>query len=297
MDRLDALSCFIAVVDAGGFSAAARQSGLSQPSISKAVSALEKRLGVVLLNRSTRRVGLTEQGRLYHERAKALLEEMREIESDIIHGVQGASGLLRISAPATFGRLHVMPVVQKLLSIFPGLEVDIVLADAMRDMIEDGTDLAVRVGTVSEPDVVVRRVARSKLVCVGSHAYFKVHGRPRIPSDLSTHNCLIYGRQRGADEWPFVGPTKAHRVKVSGSLRSNSIEVIRAGVLGGLGIGMMTAASLAGELDVPDIQTVLDDYIDRPIDISIVWPTRRFVPGRVRIATDFLAAAIAQRLA
>jgi DNA-binding transcriptional LysR family regulator len=297
VDRFDELNAFISVVEAGGFSAAARRRGVSQPSISKAVASLERRLGVVLLSRGTRSVVPTELGRIYYERAKPLLEEMQEVDAATTHHVRGATGLLRISAPATFGRLHVLPLIPELLEAHPGLEVEIVLADARREMAQDRIDLAIRVGAVIEPDLVVRKIAKTRLVYVGSQAYFDSHGRPEVPADLRVHNCLIYGLRRGSDEWPVSGPGKAHRVKVSGSLRSNSVEAIRAGVLAGVGLGLMTEASLAAELNVPQIQTVLDEYIDILIDVSVVWPTSRFVPGKVRQVTAFLEGAIAQRLA
>jgi DNA-binding transcriptional LysR family regulator len=296
MDRFGELKTFISVVEAGGFSAAARQTGVSQPSLSKALAALEKRLGVVLIRRSTRHVGVTEAGRLYYERAKPLLEELQEVDEETSHRRGGASGLLRMSLPATFGRLHGLPLIPALLAAHPGLEVEIILADTLRDMIEDRIDLAVRVGAVTEPDVVVHKVARTPLVCVGSRRYFEAHGRPEIPSDLLAHDCLIYGSRRGADEWPFSGPGKAHRLKIAGRLRSNSTEAIRAGVLAGVGIGMMTRASLAGELDVPDVECILQPYIATSLPVSIVWPTRRFVPEKVRLATALLKSALALRL-
>jgi DNA-binding transcriptional LysR family regulator len=296
MDRWDELTAFIAVVEAGGFSSAARRTGVSQPSISKAVAALERRLGVVLLNRGTRSISPTEPGRIYYERAKPLLEEIQEVDAETTHRVRGVSGVLRISAPGTFGRLHVLPLIPEFLKAHPELEVDLILADAMRDMTEDRIDLAIRVGPVTEPDLVARKIAQTRLVYVGSQSYFAAHGRPRVPADLRQHNCLVYGAQRNANAWPFSGPGRAHRVKVAGSLRSNSIEAIRTGVLAGVGVGMMTEASLDAELDVPLIQTVLSEYADFSIDVNIAWPTKRFVPGKVRQATDYLEGAIARRL-
>lgn len=292
MDRFDELNAFIAVVEAGGFSAAARTTGTSQPAISKAIGALEKRLGVVLFNRSTRRVTVTDQGRRYYDRTKPLIDEMEDADSELTSSTLGASGLVRIAASATFGRLHILPLIPDLLSLNPGLQVDLVLSDGMRDMVEDRIDLAIRVGPVTELDAVVRRVAITPLVCVGSRRYFDRCGIPKTPAELGEHNCLLYGGLTEAANWPFVGTEGRFSVPVRGNLSSNSVETIRAAVLAGVGIGLFAKVSLADELDHPDVITILEEFIGDVRDISLVWPKRRFVPARVRRVTDFFAAAI-----
>lgn len=296
MDRFHELNAFIAVVEAGGFSAAARRTGESQPAVSKAIGALEKRLGVALFNRSTRSVTLTDQGQRYYERTKPLVEEMDEADSELTSSRLDASGLIRIAAAATFGRLHILPLIPELLSANPGLQVDLVLSDFVRDMVEDRIDLAIRVGPVDLPDAVVRRVAATPLVCVGSRRYFEQHGIPRNPAELVDHNCLIYGGLIESANWPFVGPEGRFSVSVRGNLSSNSVETIRAGVLAGVGIGLFAKVSLADDLRHPDVITILDEFISDVRDVSLVWPKRRFIPARVRRATDFFAKAIPQRL-
>jgi DNA-binding transcriptional LysR family regulator len=296
MDRFHELNAFIAVVEAGGFSAAARRTGESQSAISKAIGALEKRLGAVLFHRSTRSVTLTDQGQRYYDRTKPLIDEMDEADTELSSSTLDVSGLIRIAAPSTFGRLHILPLIPELLSRQPGLRVDLVLSDSQRDMVEDRIDLAIRVGHVSEPDAVVKRVAGTPLVCVGSRRYFEQHGIPRTPAELVDHNCLLYGGLMESTDWPFVGPQGRFSVTVRGNLSSNSVETIRAGVLAGVGIGLFAKVSLADELRHPDVITVLDEYIGDVRDVSLVWPKRRFVPARVRRATDFFAAAIPQRI-
>lgn len=296
MDRLHELNAFIAVVEAGGFSAAARRTGDSQSAISKAIGSLEKRLGVLLFNRSTRSVTLTDQGQRYYDRTKPLVEEMDVADSELTSRTLNVSGLVRIAVPSTFCRLHVLPLIPELLARHPGLQVDLVLSDFARDMVEDRIDLAIRVGTVNEPDAVVRRVAGTPLVCVGSRRYFEQHGIPRTPAELADHNCLVYGGMTESARWPFAGPEGRFSVSVRGNLSSNSVETIRAGVLAGVGIGLFTRASLADELQHPDVITVLDEFLDDVRDISLIWPKRRFVPARVRRATDFFAAALPQRV-
>jgi DNA-binding transcriptional LysR family regulator len=296
VDRFHELSAFIAVVEAGGFSAAARRTGDSQSAISKAIGSLEKRLGVALLNRSTRSVTLTDQGQRYYDRAKPLMDEMEEVDGEVASSTLDASGLIRIAAGATFGRLHVVPLIPELLSCNPGLQVDLVLSDLVRDMVDDRIDLAIRVGPVNEPDAVVKRVASTPLVCVGSRRYFERHGMPQTPADLIHHNCLLYGGLMESVNWPFVGPEGRFSVTVHGNLSSNSLETIRGGVLAGVGIGLFTRASLADDLRHPDIVTVLDDFIGDARDVSLIWPKRRFVPARVRCVTSFFAKALPPRV-
>src|ERR1700751_5031191 len=206
MDRFQELNAFIAVVEAGGFSAAARRTGDSQSAVSKAVGALEKRLGVMLFNRSTRSVTLTDQGQRYYDRTKPLVDEMDEADSELTSSTLNASGLIRIAVSATFGRLHILPLIPELLSLNPGLQVDLVLSDFVRDMVEDRIDLAIRVGPVNDLDAVVRRVASTPLVCVRSRRYFEEREIPKTPAELVNHNCLLYGGLLESADWPFVGP-------------------------------------------------------------------------------------------
>lgn len=296
MDRFHELNAFIAVAESGGFSAAARQTGQAQPAVSKAVAALEKRLGVALFNRSTRSVTLTTQGQRYFDRTRLMIEELDDADNELTNSALQVSGLVRISVASTFGRLHVLPLIPALLRLHPGLDVDLVLSDTLRDMVEDRIDLAIRIGRVDEPDAVVRRVAETPLLCVGSRRYFQNRGVPQTPADLVSHNCLIYGGFCEAANWLFVGPDGPFSMPVRGNLSSNSIETIRAGVLAGLGIGFFTEASLAGELAHPDIVTVLDGFVRSVRDVNLIWPKRRFVPARVRRTTEFLADALPKRL-
>jgi DNA-binding transcriptional LysR family regulator len=296
MDRFHELNAFIAVAEAGGFSTAARRTGDSQPAVSKAIGALEKRLGAVLFNRSTRNVTLTDQGQRYYDLTKPLLDELEQADSELTSSTLNVSGLVRIAVAATFGRLHVLPLIPDLLSLNPGLKIDLILSDFVRDMVADRIDLAIRVGPVNEPDAVVRRVAGTPLVCVGSRRYFEQRGVPKTPAELVDHNCLLYGGLTESANWPFVGPEGRFSVTVRGNLSSNSVETIRAGVLAGVGIGLFAKVSLADELRHPDVITVLDEFMGDVRDVSLIWPKRRFVPVRVRRATDFFATALPQRI-
>lgn len=293
MDRFHELSAFIAVVEAGGFSAAARRTGESQSLVSKAVSALERRLGVQLLNRTTRSVSVTHHGRTYYERMKPLLEEMEHANEELVTSTQEISGLIRIATSATFGRLHVLPLVPALLARYPRLRLELKLSDSVQDLLAEGVDLAIRVSPIQSPDAVIKRVSGTSLVCVGSHAYFTQHGLPRVPEDLLKHNCLVYNDMRN---WTFTGPQGRFSVPVSGNLSSNTVETILSAVHDGVGIGMFYGASLVGQLHDAGIVRILEQFIDEERDVSLVWPSRKFISARVRQVSDFLANALAARL-
>jgi DNA-binding transcriptional LysR family regulator len=287
------LTAFVAVVEAGGFTAAARRMGESQSLVSKAVGALEKRLGVQLLNRSTRRVALTDQGRAYYERTRPLLDEMAQADGELMSSRLEISGLVRIATPSTFGRLHVLPLVPELLALHPKLRLDLVLSDSVQDLLADNVDLAIRVSAVYSPDAVVKRVTSTSIVCAGSRRYFERHGMPAVPEDLRHHNCLIYN---GVDDWTFAGPDGTRTVHVSGNLSSNTVETILSAVRDDVGIGRFYGASLAGALRSPDIVTVLDDFVNETRDVGLVWPNRRFISAKIRQVSDFFATALARRL-
>lgn len=293
MDRLNQVASFIAVVEAGGFSAAARRIGESQSVVSKSVSALEKRLGVQLLNRSTRNVTLTDHGRKYYERTKPLLDEMEQADGEIMSSTLEISGLVRIATSSTFGRLHVLPIIPQLLALHPKLKLDLILSDSVQDLLAESIDLAIRVSPVFSPDAVVKRVTNTSLVCAGSRHYFERHGVPRTPEDLKNHNCIIFN---GNENWNFTGPRGKFSIRVSGNLSSNTVETILSAVQDGIGIGMFYRASLVDELRSPDIVTVLDEFISETRDVSLIWPRRKFIPARVRQVTDFFATELAQRI-
>jgi DNA-binding transcriptional LysR family regulator len=293
MDRFHELTAFVAVVEAGGFSAAARRIGESQSAISKSVGALEKRLGVQLFNRSTRSVVLTDRGRTYYERTKLLLEEMAQADGELMRSTLDIAGLVRIATSSTFGRLHVLPLVPELLALHPKLKLDLILSDSVQDLLADGVDLAIRVSPLATPDAVVKRVANTSLVCAGSRRYFDQHGTPGTPEELAHHNCLVFN---GNENWTFTGPRGKFSVRVSGNISSNTVETILAAVQDGIGIGMFYRASLVGAFRSPDIVTILDRFMTETRDVSLVWPNRKFISARVRQVTEFFATALAGRI-
>jgi DNA-binding transcriptional LysR family regulator len=233
LDRFATLEAFVAVARSGSFARAAEKLGLSRAMVSKHIQALEARLGTRLLNRTTRQVSLTEAGRNFQQRAERLLAELEDAEGDAAQEADTPRGTLRISAPVSFGVTHVAPALAAFLAAHPGLRGDLALNDRVVDVVEEGFDLAVRIGRLPDSMLIARRLAVARLAVIASPGYLSRHGRPTQPDDLAGHNCLTYAYAASRDEWRFVGKQGTRSVAVQGSLRANNGDALREAVLGG----------------------------------------------------------------
>jgi len=191
------MGLFVEVVAAGSFSEAGRRRGLAASSVTRSINALEDQLGVRLLNRSTRKLSLTEAGRLYHERSRRIIAEVEDARLSVSQLEAAPRGTLRMNVPVAFGRLHVAPALPTFLARYPGLQVDLSMTDGFIDLVEEGVDLAVRIGELEDSSLIARRLAPNRRVICASPDYLRQAGVPRVPEDLRTHNCLIYKRQAG----------------------------------------------------------------------------------------------------
>ena len=230
MDPLEGIAAFTRVVDSGSFSAAARHLKISKSAVSANVQRLERRLGIRLLNRTTRRLSMTEAGAAYYRHCARILAEAEAAEQAATALQREPRGTLRISAPDSFGWMHVAPTVPAFLKRYPELSVDITLSPAYANLVGEGLDRAIRIGVLEDSPLVVRRLAPSRLVACATPAYLEEHGIPREPGDLAKHNCLCTGLLPWGDEWRLVGKRGEVRVAVSGNVRSNSAETLRAAV-------------------------------------------------------------------
>lgn len=306
MDRLQAMQTLVRVVDTGSFSAAARELGSTQSAVSKQVAALERLLGAQLLARSTRALKLTEAGHRYVEQARRLVAEVAEAESELRAGEHQLQGWLRVAASVAFGRLHVLPQVGSFLAAHPGVQVDLRLDDGFIDLIEQGIDVAVRIGEQPDSSLVARRIGtthRAVLACRGYEAGLKPGlAMPREPDDLLRHNCIVYSELRTRDVWSFEAgpgadapPGQAASVQVGGNLRSNSSEAVRAAVLSGLGLAYAPTWLFVDELASGDVQVVMPHWVGRDLPIQLVSPPQRRQSAKVRAFGDHLAAALSSR--
>ena len=293
-DPLPLFRSFVRVVEAGSFSAVAREAGTSQPTISRQIAALEAHLGCLLIQRTTRSLTLTEDGRAFYETARRALEAVAEAETSVGRRKGRATGTLRLSAATVMGRLHILPRLPRLLERHPDLAVDLVLGDGFTDLVEAGIDLALRVGVLDDPGLVARRIGLSHRVVAATPAYLARHGTPQTPDDLRRHLCIVYAGLASGAAWPFQGPEGRLSIPVSGRLRVDSTEAVRAATLQGLGIGMVPVWHFVdGEFETGRLVRLLSAWDAAPLPIHAVYPTRRFLAPKVRAAIDFLAEEFA----
>lgn len=293
MNRLEAMEVFVRVVDTGSFSGAARQLRVGQPAVSKAVAQLEERLGVRLLLRSTHSLAPTEAGQNFYERARRAIEEADEADLAARGAGSALSGRLRICAAVTFARLHVIPHLDAFLSAHPELDVDVILDDRNIDLIETGSDVALRMGDLADSTLTARKIAQSRRLVVGTPSYFAKHGDPQVPADLSAHQAIIYDVRGSGAMWTFRRGNAEETIKVSGRLRITAAEGIREAVLRDFGLTVSSEWMFSPELKGGQVRAVLQDWTLPPIDLWAVFPTGRQVNAKARAFVDFIEGHLA----
>ena len=289
MDLLAAFRTYIRVAESGSFSAVAREVGATQPAVSRQVSALEEHLGARLIQRTTRSLTLTEEGRVLLDHARRVLDCVEEAEAAVGRGHPAVSGLVRIATPASFGRLHVAPLMRRLLDRHPDLLVELQMSDTAADLIAGGIDLAIRAGQVGDAGLVARRIGASPRQVFASSDYLRRSGMPEHPSDLGGHACVIFMQMAAPHDWRFEGPDGEVSVQVSGRFRTDSSEAVREAVLGGLGLALSPSWMFGDDLATGRVQSVLDGYRAGQVPIHAVYPTRRHLAPRTRAVIDFFA--------
>lgn len=293
MDKLSGMAVFVRVVEEGGFSAAARVLGVSKSAVSKQVAALEERLGARLLNRTTRRLALTDAGAAYHARASRILAEAEEAEAEVSQLSAAPRGLLRVNAPLTFGVRHLSPLISKFMAQYPDLRVEIQLDDRFVDLVAEGFDVGVRIANLADSSLIARQLCPSRRVLAASPAYLEAHGTPQCPEDLSEHRCLLYSYSMSGDTWRMKGPGgRIATVRVNGPLRANNGDLIRAAAVAGQGIVMSPTFITGEDLAAGRLVRILPEWEDQTGSLFVVWPHARFTPAKVRAFVDFMVAEI-----
>ncbi len=293
MDRVLSMQAFVQVVDGGSFSRAAKRLNVSPAVVTGRVQALEKRLGVQLLNRTTRKVNLTEIGRSFYERCHRILGELEEAEGLATAQQSTPRGLLRLNISVSLARL-VTPLIADYVALYPEVSFEMVMSDRMVDMVEEGFDLALRSGPLPNSTLRLRRLGVGGMALCASPGYLARHGRPERPEDLSGHNCLIYINSHLEGHWHFDGPDGAHDVDVTGNLRSNSIEGLRAAALAGLGICLLPTLNISDDLRTGHLARLLPDYRTTEVVVQAVYPPGRHVSVKLRTFLDFLVERLCQ---
>lgn len=291
MDLFTDMKAFVTVVDAGSFAGAAERLDLSRTMVSKYVMELENHLGTRLMNRTTRRLSLTEAGTAYYERCVQILNDVAEAEHAATQLTARPTGVLKMTAPVSFGILHLPHYLTEYGRRYPEVKIDISLNDRKVDLIEEGFDLAIRIGALAESGLIARRLAVHRGAVCGSPAYFEKHGIPQTPADLVAHNCLSYTYT--GDEWRFDGPDGPQAIKVRGTLRANNGDLLRMAALEGIGIIAQPRFIVGGDLEAGRLMEILPEYSLGELGIYAVYPSRRHLSAKVRTFVDFLAAEMA----
>lgn len=296
VDRLQGMAVFVRVAELSSFSAAARQLGLSTSAVSKHVAALEERLGARLLNRTSRRLALTEVGSAYRDRCARIVREVEAAELAATGDAVEPRGKLKVNAPVSFGFRHLAPLLPEFLARHPGIGLDLTLNDRFVDLLEEGYDVAVRIGRLDDSTLVARRLATARFACVASPAYLARAGTPATPDALADHNCLSYSYRRRFDEWSFARGGERRRLRVRGNLAANNGDVLRAAACAGLGIAHLPDFLLAeDDLAAGRLVRVLPGWHAPEIPIHAVFPPQRHAFARLRVFVDFLVERLGGR--
>lgn len=290
MDRLAAMTAFARVAETGSFSEAARRLRSSKSVVSRQIAALESELGVRLLHRSTRALTLTEAGRSYFDQLVRILADIDEANLSVSHLQAAPRGRLRVNAPMSFGIRHLAPAIPDFLARCPEVEIDLTLNDRFVDLVDEGFDMAVRIGQLIESSLVARRLAPLRRVVCASPAYLAARGTPTTPDDIAGHECLCYSNMSAGNEWKFVDRDgRPWPVEIKGRLRINNGDAIRVAALNGLGLACLPTFIVGEDLRAGTLVPVLTEAMHQDGAVFAVYPHARLLSPKVRVFIDFLA--------
>lgn len=299
-NRAGEMGIFVIAAESGGFSAAARKLGMTPSAVSKLVGRIEDRLGTPLFQRSTRGLQLTPEGELYLDRARNILSDIDETERMVGLGADTAPrGRLRVSASVAFGERILLPLVPQFVARYPLVELDLTLTDIVIDLVDQRTDVAIRVGNLRDSSLMARKLFENRRVIVASPAYLERHGLPTEPQDLMHHDCLRFNFRRSQDEWPFRDPAsgRQYSLAISGSVSGNSGVVLRQLALDGVGLARLGRYHVADDIATGRLTPVLEDFNAGEIEeVHALFLGHQHLAARVRAFVDFLAQEVAPRL-
>jgi DNA-binding transcriptional LysR family regulator len=289
MDKFLEMKTFAAVVDGGSFVQAADALEMSKPAVSRHVAELEQRLGVRLLQRTTRKLSLTEEGRLFYGRCKTVLADVEVAEEEITAKSIAIKGLIKINVPVSFGLLELASRWPEFMTKYPDVELDITLSDRIVDLVEEGYDLAVRIARLPNSSLISRKLASTRMLLCASPGYIKKHGKPKHPSELAEHPVLAYSLLATGDQWNFEGPEGTVSVTVKPVMRTNSGDTCVAAARKGKGVVLQPSFMVNADLQSGALVELMPSYRSIEFGIFAVYPTRQYVSPKVRVLIDFLA--------
>lgn len=282
------MKVFDKVAKRNSFSAAAIEMGMSKAMASKHIASLENELDVLLLNRTTRRLSLTESGAAYLERVKHILSDIEETELAVTKLSSEPRGTLKLAAPRSFGAFHVARAIGGYNLIYPDVHIEMMLTERLHDLAEDGIDLAIHVGHLEDSSLIAKRLASARMVVCGSPAYFKKYGIPQTPKDLTNHKCLIFSPRRPTNEWSFQKDQKQFNVRVSGDIRANNGDALRIAAMQDTGLIQLPTYMTGLDIMAGRLQTVLEDFEPEVSQISALYLHRKHLSAKVRTFVDYL---------
>lgn len=294
MDRLTGMETFVKVVESGSFVAAARKLKMSPAMVTRYILELESRLNMRLMERTTRRLRLTDAGAAYLDRCQQILRDIEETEAAVSGEMQRPRGVLRVSASGSFGVLQLAPLLSEYLTLNPEVTVDVNINNRNVDLVAEGIDVGLRVGIMSDSNLVARKLCPVRLVLCASPEYLRKHGRPRTVADLAQHNCLTFTLARGGLEWWFRSPEGIKMVPVRGTVRSDETYVLYRAALDGLGIIYATTYQVASSVEAGRLEVIQLDYASAEVAAYAVYMSRKFLSAKIRTFVDFMASKLGE---
>ncbi|MDA8391080.1 MAG: LysR family transcriptional regulator [Gammaproteobacteria bacterium] len=292
MASLLEMRSFVGVVEAGSFVGGAEAIGLSKQAVSRHIAELERRLGVRLLHRTTRRLSLTEDGQTFFARARELIDEIDRLEAEVSSGSAEPTGLLRINAPLTFGILHLAPLWGRFAKLYPKVSLEVDLSDRLVDLIEEGYDVAVRISGLPNSTLISRKLATTRLLLCASPGYLKKNGHPATPGELKRHPMISYAYLTTGEEWAFTNPDGAPlRVRTNSRLHTNNGDTCRAAALDDQGVVFLPDFLVADDIRQGRLVELMPDFKGPEIGIYAVYPSRQYLPVKTRRLVDYLVSA------
>jgi DNA-binding transcriptional LysR family regulator len=288
MNRLNSMRIFVAVVEGQGFSTASRALGIPLPTVSRHIAELEEHLGAQLFIRSTRKVTVTDSGRQYYENVCRILESLSDAEAQVAGEYRKPSGLLTVTTPALFGRLHVLPLLQEFMALYPDIRARLLLSNFVIDLMEEHIDLGVRIGQVTDPSLITVRLGTLSQLFCASPGYLRACGRPLVPQDLLQHQCINLSKSANPLPWSYRSPGKPlQSINVMAQLAVNFADAAIDAAISDGGIVWVYAYQAASQIAAGLLQVILTEFEADPLPVSIVYPAGRLVPQKVRYFLDF----------
>lgn len=278
-------------------SSAAETLSMSQSAVVRTLAALEEVLGVQLLTRTTRRLNLTEEGREYYSRCRQILHEVEDAENALNQKQTNPTGLLRVTAPVTFGRMHLSPVINEFLAQFPNMEIELILLDRVVDLLEEGIDIALRIGSLPDSTLIAKPVGTLEHIICASPEYISQSGTPQKPTEIHQHDCIHLTALNSAPEWPFYDRGSINKVRISGKFKTNHVEAARDACCDGLGIGQFLSYQVGPYISQGKLIPILEEFSLPPIPVNLVYPHSRQLSSRSRVFIDWAQPMLKRRIA